>query len=275
MAFALSVNDRELYLSLGSDDADRRAVRRCATRSKGDARDSGDRGLLTCSNVFMTFAWYAHLRICAASPGTSRPSSAGRSRSSSTCCRCPANRIGYTALSLPQLKILQEVITLGGVRAVRGVLHAPAVQARLPVGRAVPARRGLFHVPLLTRGALRPVGVSSAPHVPRSLRARPGGEARHTRAVARCSVRRARSSPTSCGRSFSRSASSRSASTRAIRPSTPLDFVSYPYSHSLAAVHRLGPGDGMDQRPPPSPRDRGRRRARRQPLAARLHHAST
>ena len=58
----------------------------------------------------------------------------------------PANRIGYTVMTLPQLKILQEVITLTRVRAVRDALHAPAAQARLPVGGAVHARRGVFRV---------------------------------------------------------------------------------------------------------------------------------
>ena len=68
--------------------------------------------LLTCSNVFMTFAWYAHLRDL-------------RTRSLMVAVlvswgiaffeyllQVPANRIGYTVLSLSQLKIVQEAITL-------------------------------------------------------------------------------------------------------------------------------------------------------------------
>ena len=51
--------------------------------------------LLTLSNVFMTFAWYAHLRNLSHRP-----------------LQVPANRIGRTELDLGQLKILQEVITL-------------------------------------------------------------------------------------------------------------------------------------------------------------------
>jgi uncharacterized protein (DUF486 family) len=48
----------------------------------------------------------------------------------------PANRIGFqqAGFSVGQLKIMQEVITLAGVRAVRGVLPEGAAQARLPVG---------------------------------------------------------------------------------------------------------------------------------------------
>ena len=48
-------------------------------------------GLLFASNLFMTVAWYEYVL------------------------QVPANRIGYTALSLPQLKIMQEAITLGAV----------------------------------------------------------------------------------------------------------------------------------------------------------------
>ena len=61
----------------------------------------------------MTFAWYGHLKTCSTTAVVDRGArSRGASRCSSTCCRCPANRIGYTVLSLAQLKILQEVITL-------------------------------------------------------------------------------------------------------------------------------------------------------------------
>jgi uncharacterized protein (DUF486 family) len=68
--------------------------------------------LLSMSNVFMTFAWYAHLRNLHDKPWYI---AALVSWSIALCeylLQVPANRIGYTMLSLPQLKILQEVITL-------------------------------------------------------------------------------------------------------------------------------------------------------------------
>ena len=52
----------------------------------------------------------------------------------------PANRIGYTALALPQLKIMQEVITLAVFVPFALLLHEAAAEARLPVGRALPMR---------------------------------------------------------------------------------------------------------------------------------------
>ena len=69
--------------------------------------------LLTASNVFMTFAWYAHLKHLSAKPwGLAAIASWGVALFEYLL-QVPANRIGYTALSLPQLKILQEVIALG------------------------------------------------------------------------------------------------------------------------------------------------------------------
>jgi len=63
--------------------------------------------LLVCSNLFMTFAWYAHLRNLRS--------------------RVPANRIGFGVLHLAQSKILQEVITLA-------VFRAAVIYMREPVG---------------------------------------------------------------------------------------------------------------------------------------------
>jgi uncharacterized protein (DUF486 family) len=68
--------------------------------------------LLVLSNVFMTFAWYAHLKNL---NGRTWYVAALLSWSVALfeyLLQVPANRIGYAALSLPQLKILQEVITL-------------------------------------------------------------------------------------------------------------------------------------------------------------------
>jgi uncharacterized protein len=68
--------------------------------------------LLICSNVFMTFAWYAHLRNLSAKPWIIAVLVSWGIAFFEYVLQVPANRIGYTRLSLAQLKILQEVITL-------------------------------------------------------------------------------------------------------------------------------------------------------------------
>ena len=68
--------------------------------------------LLLCSNVFMTFAWYAHLRNLAERPWWLAAIASWGIALFEYLLQVPANRIGYTVLSLAQLKILQEVITL-------------------------------------------------------------------------------------------------------------------------------------------------------------------
>jgi|SRR5882724_3064783 len=68
--------------------------------------------LLSLSNVFMTFAWYAHLKNLIAKPWYVAALVSWGIALFEYLLQVPANRIGYTALSLPQLKILQEIITL-------------------------------------------------------------------------------------------------------------------------------------------------------------------
>ena len=60
----------------------------------------------------MTFAWYAHLKNLAAKPWCIAALVSWGIALFEYLLQVPANRIGYTELSLPQLKILQEVITL-------------------------------------------------------------------------------------------------------------------------------------------------------------------
>jgi uncharacterized protein (DUF486 family) len=60
----------------------------------------------------MTFAWYAHLRDLAHRPWYLAALVSWSIALFEYLLQVPANRIGYTALSLPQLKVLQEVITL-------------------------------------------------------------------------------------------------------------------------------------------------------------------
>lgn len=69
--------------------------------------------LLIASNIFMTFAWYAHLRNLADRPWYIAAFLSWGIALFEYLLQVPANRIGFRALSLAQLKILQEVITLG------------------------------------------------------------------------------------------------------------------------------------------------------------------
>ncbi len=69
-------------------------------------------GLLVLSNVFMTFAWYAHLKNLNDRPWWIAALLSWGIALFEYLLQVPANRIGYTQFSLPQLKILQEVITL-------------------------------------------------------------------------------------------------------------------------------------------------------------------
>jgi len=69
--------------------------------------------LLTISNVFMTFAWYGHLKHVRTWPWLLAVAVSWGLALFEYLFQVPANRIGSAALSLPQLKIMQEVITLG------------------------------------------------------------------------------------------------------------------------------------------------------------------
>jgi len=68
--------------------------------------------LLLCSNVFMTFAWYAHLKNMAGKPWVIAALISWGIALFEYLFQVPANRIGYQVMSVGQLKILQEVITL-------------------------------------------------------------------------------------------------------------------------------------------------------------------
>lgn len=68
--------------------------------------------LLVGSNVFMTFAWYAHLRTLGSRAWYVAALVSWSIALFEYLLQVPANRIGYTVLTLPQLKILQEAITL-------------------------------------------------------------------------------------------------------------------------------------------------------------------
>jgi len=68
--------------------------------------------LLILSNVFMTFAWYAHLKNLNNKAWYIAAMVSWSIASVEYLLQVPANRIGYTEMNLSQLKILQEVVTL-------------------------------------------------------------------------------------------------------------------------------------------------------------------
>jgi uncharacterized protein (DUF486 family) len=69
-------------------------------------------GLLACSNLFMTIAWYGHLKTLDDRPWWIAALVSWGIALFEYLLQVPANRVGFTVLSLAQLKILQEVITL-------------------------------------------------------------------------------------------------------------------------------------------------------------------
>ena len=69
-------------------------------------------GLLVCSNVFMTFAWYAHLKELNNKPWLLAALVSWGIALFEYLLQVPANRAGFTVLTLPQLKMLQEAIAL-------------------------------------------------------------------------------------------------------------------------------------------------------------------
>ncbi len=69
--------------------------------------------LLVGSNVFMTFAWYAHLKNLGSRPLIVAIAVSWGIAFFEYTLQVPANRIGFGAMTLGQLKIMQEVITLG------------------------------------------------------------------------------------------------------------------------------------------------------------------
>ena len=68
--------------------------------------------LLMCSNVFMTFAWYGHLKDMSSKPWIIAAMVSWGIALFEYLLQVPANRIGHSALSVGQLKIMQEVIAL-------------------------------------------------------------------------------------------------------------------------------------------------------------------
>ncbi len=83
--------------------------------------------LLVLSNIFMTFAWYGHLKHHSDSPLWLAILTSWGIAFFEYCLAVPANRIGYGRFSLPQLKVIQEVVTL----AIFGVFAVVWMRERL------------------------------------------------------------------------------------------------------------------------------------------------
>jgi uncharacterized protein len=69
-------------------------------------------GLLLLSNIFMTYAWYGHLKTLAGKPLWIAIAVSWGVALLEYCFQVPANRIGFNYFTLPQLKIVQEIITM-------------------------------------------------------------------------------------------------------------------------------------------------------------------
>lgn len=69
-------------------------------------------GLLLLSNVFMTYAWYGHLKTLGTKPLWIAIAASWGIALFEYCFQVPANRIGYQVFTLAQLKVIQEVITM-------------------------------------------------------------------------------------------------------------------------------------------------------------------
>lgn len=103
--------------------------------------------LLVLSNLFMSFAWYAHLKNLSNAPIWIAILSSWGVALFEYSIMVPANRLGFTDLSLGQLKILQEVVSLSVFIPFCRLLHEGAAETGLPLGRTLHTRRSLLHVP--------------------------------------------------------------------------------------------------------------------------------
>ena len=122
--------------------------------------------LLTVSNLFMTFAWYGHLKHLQAKPWWIAALVSWGIALFEYLLQVPANRIGYTSLSLAQLKILQEVITLAVFVPFAVLYMGEPVKLDYLWAGAVPDGRRLLHLPrvALVRSASRAARVRPAVH---------------------------------------------------------------------------------------------------------------
>jgi len=106
--------------------------------------------LLLLSNVFMTFAWYAHLKDMRATPWFLAVLVSWGIAFFEYMIQVPANRIGYGTFSLGQLKIMQEIITLAVFVPFAVLYMGATAETGLPLGRILSRRGGVFHIQELT-----------------------------------------------------------------------------------------------------------------------------
>ena len=107
--------------------------------------------LLVLSNCFMTFAWYGHLRFLSDKAWYVAAVVSWSIALFEYLLQVLANRIGYGELSLAQLKILQEVITLTVFIPFFALFHEGKLQVGLCVGRALHGGGGVLYVPVARR----------------------------------------------------------------------------------------------------------------------------
>lgn len=106
-------------------------------------------GLLVLSNVFMTFAWYGHLRNLSSKSWLVAALISWGIALFEYLLQVPANRIGFSHYSLAQLKILQEVITLSIFVPFAVYYMDQPFKPGLCLGRFMSCRSGLFHISLI------------------------------------------------------------------------------------------------------------------------------
>lgn len=106
--------------------------------------------LLVASNIFMTFAWYRHLRHQAGSPLWSAVLVSWGIAFFEYCLAVPANRIGYGRFTLAELKVTQGIISLVVFGVLYRVLDARARDAEPPLGGVLPRGRGVLRVSALS-----------------------------------------------------------------------------------------------------------------------------
>ena len=95
----------------------------------------------------MTFAWYGHLKNLGSKPLIVAVLASWGIAFFEYLLQVPANRIGFGKLTLPQLKMLQEVITLSVFVPFSMFYMRQPMRLDFLVGRAVPVRGGVLHVP--------------------------------------------------------------------------------------------------------------------------------
>ena len=106
--------------------------------------------LLTLSNVFMTFAWYSHLRNMSDKKWYVAAIVSWGIALFEYLIQVPANRIGYSTLSLAQLKILQEVITLSVFVPFVLLYMQQPLKNEFSLGGSMPSGSRLFHLQNMT-----------------------------------------------------------------------------------------------------------------------------